>query len=334
MEYLKNENLETIRPDWKGNPFRDGQFQYPDDPFYPSFRKLLRWQFSANPQRAKKKADDWRPALVDDFSYLEREDDFIVWLGHACFLIQLNGLRLITDPVLFDLPFIPRLVQPPLPPDRLTGIDYILLSHDHRDHCDKKSLQTLLRHNRPRKILAPLRLSSVIGGWVDGTPVEEAAWYQAYNVKNDALQILFLPSRHWCRRGLFDFNQVLWGSFLIRYAGYTLYFGSDSGPGDHFAEIGQRFPCIDLALLGIGAYRPDYMMQEIHTSPGQAAEAFRQLGAKRLLPMHYGTYDLSDEPVSEPYRLIRRHFAENSEQEKLILPAVGEAVSLQGAPNN
>lgn len=328
MQYIKNDRLPTIRPDWPGNPYDGKQFHYTHEPFYPSFRKLLKWQLSPNPQRAEKKADDWAPARASDFSYLlDKRQDCIVWLGHATFLIQLNGIRLITDPIFNGLPFLKRRVELPFPLEQLRGIDYILLSHDHRDHCDKRSLQDLLKYNRPRKILAPLKLSGVIASWVDGVPVEEAAWYQTYHT--EGVEVAFLPTRHWSRRGMFDFNRVLWGSFLVRSGDKQTYYGADSGMGPHFEEIGRLFPGIGHALIGIGAYKPAYMMQEIHTSPGEALQAFQQLGARTLIPMHYGAYDLSDEPASEPYYEIQRHFQEAGLLEKLRLPAVGEAVGFE-----
>lgn len=332
MEYLSNPDLETIRPDWPGNPFAKDQFHYPRElfpSFEPSWQKLLQWQLGSNPQRNQKKADQWRPTIHDDNGHLRSSGDFLCWLGHATFLLQLDGIRMITDPVLYNLPFLERFVKLPYAASELKDIDYILLSHDHRDHCDKKSLATILAANRPRKILTALRMSNVIGSWVNGTPVEEASWYQRYATAGDHPEVLYLPARHWCRRGLFDFNRVLWGSFLIRHHDRTIYFGADSGYGDHFAAIGRQFPDIDLAIIGIGAYKPDYIMQEIHTSPAEALQAFRDLGARRLLPMHYGTYDLSDEPISEPYREIQRLFVEAGLAERLILPAVNEPVWLK-----
>ena len=327
MKYLKNNQLPTILPDWRGNPHDGQRFHYIHEPFYPSYRSLLKWQFSANPQRAEKKMDDWAPALGNEFGYLkDKRQDCIAWLGHATFLIQLNGVRLITDPIFNGLPFLKRRVGLPFPLEQLTDIDYILLSHDHRDHCDKRSIKDLLKHNRPEKILAPLKLSNVIASWVGDIPIEEAAWYQTY--RTEGVEVTFLPTRHWCRRGLFDFNRVLWGSFLIRAGNKQIYFGADSGMGSHFEEIGRLFPDIQYAMIGIGAYKPSYMMQEIHTNPAEALQAFQQLGAEKLIPMHYGAYDLSDEPASEPYYEIQRHFDEAGLPEKLLLPAVGEPVEL------
>lgn len=327
MQYLKNEALPVIRSDWKGNPFHNNEFQYLDTPFRPSFRQLFKWQTSRNPQREEKKAETWTVPVSSTTNFLQAAEDFITWLGHASFLIQINGIRLVIDPVLYDLPFIKRQVSVPFPIEALEGIDYLLLSHDHRDHCDKKSIQNLLGNNTPAKILTSLGMSRTIKSWVEPLIIEEAGWYQKYQTEG-GVDIYFMPSRHWSRRGLFDFNRVLWGSFVIQHGNKTIYFGADSGPGDHFSEIGQLFPEIDVAMIGIGAYAPDYMMQEIHTSPEQATDAFLQLGAKKLIPMHYGTYDLSDEPMGEPYRWIKQIFEEQKMLERLILARVGEAITI------
>lgn len=318
MDFLLNPNLELIKPNWPGNPHDGKMFRYPDQPFFPSFRKLIKWQFSGNPQRAQKKADNWKPSVHEAMDHLDQNKDFICWLGHASFLIQIDGQRLLTDPVFSDLPFIPRLVNPPFPLTAIRDIDYILLSHDHRDHCDRASLTTLLKHNRPKKILAPLAISKVIRPWVGDIPIEEAGWYQQFKTGTGPLEITFLPSRHWSRRGLLDFNRVLWGSFMIRGKDHTVYFGADSGYGSHFTEIGQLFSGIDYALLGIGAYSPDYMMQEIHTNPAEAFRAYQQLNASYMIPMHYGTYDLSDEPISEPYQGIHAEFEEQPKKLKAL----------------
>ncbi len=122
-----------------------------------------------------KKTDDWAPKTAKHADALEdKSRDFIMRLGHASFLIQLNGVRLLTDPVLYGLPFLKRRVPLPFPIEKLRDIDYLLLSHDHRDHCDKKSIKRILEHNAPGKVLAPLKMSHVIGSWVSGIPVEEA----------------------------------------------------------------------------------------------------------------------------------------------------------------
>ena len=332
MEYLLNPELPVlpaVAHRWHGNPFADGAFQYEQDPFEVAWSPLVRMLVSPNPQRAEKRADRWAPPVKPGLAYLEdRDRDWIVWLGHACFLLQLNGERYLTDPQLGDMPFIPRRVQPPFGYADLRGIDYLLLSHGHRDHVDEKCLRAICANNSIRKILAPLRMTEVIGKWVGDTPVEEAAWYQQYRLPGTEVTVTFLPARHWCRRGLIDFNRRLWGSFMIETGddagSQTIYFGGDSAETPYWEEIGQLFQGIDVALLGIGAYQPEYMMRENHANPEEAFHGFRALGAKYWWPMHHGTYDLSNEPASEPILRATRLMQEYGLANRLVQPAVNQ----------
>lgn len=330
MEYLKNEALSTMLPDWKGNPILGKEFQYLDRAFRPEWKVVFKMLTTANPQRKQKRADQWKVPTQSDVSYLEdKRSDWIVWLGHATFVIQIGGVRMITDPVFYDLPMIPRKVKIPFDLKLLKNIDFVLLSHDHRDHCDKKSFATLLKNNNPT-ILTSLKMTDVIGPWIGRTTYQEAGWYQIYDTEKFDIRITYLPAQHWCRRGLTDFNRRLWGSFMIESKGKTIYFGADSAAGSHFRQIGALFPNIDVAILGIGAYKPEFMMRDNHTSPAEAYTAFQELGAKRMLPMHYGTFDLSNEPISEPFRWIQECF-ESGSNEALILPAVNEVVKMDWA---
>ena len=323
-QYLNNPALETLRDDWPGHPFDGTKFGYPELPdFKPEWGPIFKMLTTANPRRAEKKADEWMPTILRDTAYLDsRAEDWVVWLGHASFLIQLDGVRYLTDPVLYDLPFIKRRISLPFPMEELRGIDYILLSHDHRDHCDKRSLKAVLTHNQPKKILTALRMGGVIGAWTGQTEIEEAGWYQRY--RSEGPEVVFLPARHWCRRGLLDFNRRLWGSFLLRGKRHTLYFGADSGYASHFKRIGELFPDIDTAIIGVGAYEPRFMMAPMHASPAEGKQAFEDLGARTLIPMHYGTYDLSREPPGDPERVLRRLFREAGQSDQLRPLGVNE----------
>ena len=332
MEYMLNPELPilpAVADTWRGNPIEEGQFQYLLDPFEVSWTPIAKMLLTPNPQRVEKKADRWVPPVSSSTAYLaDRDRDWIVWLGHACFLLQLNGERYLTDPQLRDMPTVPRRVHPPFAYGDLRGIDYILLSHDHRDHVDKECLQTICANNRVKKILTSLKMTDVIGDWVGSTPIEEAAWYQQYRLPGTDVTITYLPARHWCRRGLTDFNRRLWGSFMIETGddagAQTIYFGGDSAETPYWGEIGRLFPGIDVAMLGIGAYKPEYMMRENHANPEEAFHGFRALGAKYWWPMHHGTYDLSNEPPSEPILRASRLMQEHGLGDRLVQPAINE----------
>ena len=139
-------------------------------------------------------------------------------------------------------------------------------------------------------------------------------------------EIVFLPAHHWNRRWMNDTNRELWGSFLIRTGDKTIYFAGDTAYANHFKEIRKLAGTIDYVFMPIAAYRPDWMMRRAHVSPQEAVNAFNDLGAKYFVPMHYGTFDLSDEPIGEPIRLLKQMAESGQLEGNLIVPAVGETV--------
>lgn len=307
MKYLSNPALPTISQDWKGSPVdSQGRFFHPDYPFSLSWKDVLKWQLSANPYREQKKKDRWKAAVIKDDSFLNGSHDLSVWLGHASFFFRLNGLRILIDPVFGKLSSLtPRYSELPATPDKFQHIDLLLLTHDHRDHCDETSLRFLLKNNPRAHVVCGLGLKKVLQPWAAGQQITEMGWFQQINLERGGLSITYLPTRHWCRRYLTDMNQRLWGSFVLQASASTLYFGGDSGYGPHFAQTASFFPHIDYAFLGIGAFAPEWFMHTNHMGPADAWKAFHDLGAQRLIPMHYGTFDLSDEPLGEPERLLR-----------------------------
>jgi L-ascorbate metabolism protein UlaG (beta-lactamase superfamily) len=228
----------------------------------------------------------------------------MVWLGHSSFLIRLNGITLLTDPCLFKMPFFPRYIDLPFELKLLKNIDYVLISHGHRDHFDVPSLKIIKEANPNATYLIPLEMGKMLES-LGIRNYQEAGWYQAYSPIKE-LEINFLPAKHWHRRFLWDTNTVLWGSFLIQSSNTNIYFAGDTGYHSHFQEIGSLFPNIHYCLMPIGAYKPSFMMQKAHTSPQEAVQGFHELNGKIFVPMHYGTYDLADEPLSEPEKILRQ----------------------------
>lgn len=295
-----NPSLPFIKQDWIGNPLNAKQ-QYInlDGPSERGVADLLKWQFETNPLKLLKKQQQPNVEVIVNSHVTEDREDGIVWLGHASFLFTLSGKHFITDPVLYNVGPIKRLTPLPCDVAALKGLDYILLSHNHRDHCDQKSMQHLCALNPTAIILTGLNIAPLLRSWKISNPIIEAGWYQRYQLET-AVQVTYLPAKHWNRRGLSDMNTMLWGSFMLEGNGQTIYFGADSGLGIHFSEIATLFPTIDIALLGIGAYKPEWFMNTAHTSPADALVAFEQLRARQLIPMHFATFDLSDEPIFYP----------------------------------
>ncbi|MEX6689897.1 MBL fold metallo-hydrolase [Danxiaibacter flavus] len=325
--YTSNPELATIKPGWKGTPQdQNGLFIYEENPTIISIRAVLKFMFHKNPQRQIKKTDTWRISVRKNEDWLDDPGDKIVWLGHASFFIQLSGVRLLIDPMFGKLPIVKRYSALPVPPDKFLNIDYILISHAHYDHCDKKSIKLLSANNPNAKILVGLKLDQLISKWVKN-PILTAGWYQQYQLDHK-LTISFLPSRHWANRNPFDGNTTLWGSFMIQFAGRCIYFGGDSGRGSHFKTIGTLFPKTDVALIGAGAYAPGWFMGQHHQDPYDAVNAFNAMGAQTMIPFHYGTFDSADEPMSEPEIILNQLNEKGSINGDLKILELGEVFTV------
>jgi L-ascorbate metabolism protein UlaG (beta-lactamase superfamily) len=328
ITYVSNHQLKTILPGWRGTPIINGRFIDPGKKFSGSFMKLIKWQFSTKEKKEEKKNDTWRLTVRKGNEFLDAKENCIVWLGHASFFIQLNGVRIITDPVFGRISgVVPRYSELPCAPEDFTNIDYVLLSHAHRDHCDENSLKKLAAKNN-FTLLTSLETGKIVASWISGLNHQEAGWFQQYNLPNQNLKITYLPTQHWSNRYGWDTNRFLWGSFMIEADGLNIYFGGDSGYCDYPKEIAKIFPNIDIAIIGVGAYTPAFMMQDVHTNPQEAVQVFHDLKAKTLIPMHYGTFDLADEPLGEPYRLLKQMEQNKEVNGALMLLDVGEVMKL------
>jgi L-ascorbate metabolism protein UlaG (beta-lactamase superfamily) len=326
--YIKNENLLTVKPDWKGTPIdENSRFINHEFPFKHDFIKLLKWQLGQNPQAAEKQSDTKRLEVFNPKSFFESENDGILWLGHASFFIRLNGKNILLDPVFGNPPFLKRFVDVPSPIKILPNIDYILVSHDHRDHADKTTISQLSKQFPNAKIFAGLQMQNLINAWKTPTnEVQTAGWYQQFNLAGNKLKITFVPVRHWSRRTLFDTNKRLWGGFVIESAAMTIYFSGDTGYGSHFKELTEIFPKIDYFIVGIGAYNPRFVMKEIHNSPSEALQSFIDSQAEYLIPMHYGTFDLTNEPPNEPLRILKIEAEKRGLSDKIKVLRINENV--------
>ncbi|CAN5338174.1 MBL fold metallo-hydrolase [soil metagenome] len=332
LQFISNPNLETILSptDWKGTPVsKEGRFVNHEHPFSTALADVLKWQLTANPDKDLKKHDKWRLQPVAYNDWLTSNIDCIVWLGHSSFFIRLDGKTILIDPVFGDLSFfMKRFVKFPLDPSKLKNLDYILLSHDHRDHLDEPSIKALAKNNPNAHFFTGLGIEGLLQSFTGSKLIQSAGWFQKYQTPNSPLEIFYLPSRHWGRRFLTDTNVRLWGAFVIRSSTKTIYFSGDTGYGSHFKKAAELFPDITHAIIGIGAYKPEWFMGANHISPQDAVKGFNELGAKHLLPMHYGTFDLSDESLSDPYQSMIKQREMGNINGVLILPQPGEVVEV------
>ncbi|GAB3634725.1 MBL fold metallo-hydrolase [Hymenobacter arcticus] len=327
VHYRRNEALRTIRPGYLGNKLIGQEYCNGDTRYEPQLGTLLRWQLTANPQKEEKKRDTWVPRVVPCAEAFFSTEDMLVWLGHSCFLLRIAGVSLLFDPVLFSSPGLRHRHTLPCQPTDVRNIDYLLLSHGHRDHLDKQTIKLLAQQNPQMKALSALGTADLLRGMAPTLPVQEAGWWQQFDLGPAApFELYYLPADHWHRRWVFDTNKVLWGSFLLKTDDRLIYFAGDTSYGDHFEQIEQTFGPIDIVLMPIGAYKPPFMMHQSHQNPHEAAKAANVLRAGHVVPMHHGTFDLSDEPASEPLRLLTEVAAGGLLRGVLHAPAVGEVL--------
>lgn len=325
ISYRYNPDLPFIRKNWQGNPVIKGRFCNGEKVETPPFWEVWRWVLSPNPQHKEKKSERYK-VPVSFFSPDLLGEDKLIWLGHSAFFIRLNGINFITDPCLFRIFSYKRYADLPFDPSLLRGIDYILLSHDHRDHIQIKALKMLFNNNPHLKVLTSLNAGRLLkSGKLKYMPVQEAGWYQKYET-NPKVEVVFLPSKHWGRRFIGDYNKTLWGSFMLRSGNKLVYFAGDTAASPVFHEIYETIGAPDICMLPISAYAPDFIMKRSHTTPEEAFDIFKTLKAKTFIPMHYGTYDLSNEPLGEPIRRLKKVFEDQSLSHQLRVPAIGEAV--------
>lgn len=305
----------------------DGKFVNEEFPFGPSFQDFRKWKKEVNPYIEEKKTSKWKLATVEDSSWRENNLDFIMWLGHATFFIRINGIYLITDPVFGKASAVhPRKSDLPFAIEKLPAIDLVLLSHNHRDHLNKKSLRFLKKKNEKIKVFAGLNIDQLIDKIFPKENIQCAGWYQQYDFS--PLQITYLPARHWAKRGLFDQNDHLWGGFVIQYKQNSIYFSGDTGYGRHFKEAGDWFQP-RYVIMGIGAYQPEWFMQSNHISPTNAVKAFQEMKGKYMIPMHYGCFDLSDESMEDPLRVYLKEKKQQPNSDAFLAPIPGEIIWLK-----
>lgn len=233
---------------------------------------------------------------------LKTDGDRLTWLGHASFLLRLAGRTIVTDPFLSDhaSPFPPlgpkRFAPPALRAGELPPIDLLLLTHNHYDHLDLPSLAALPLASGARAVL-PLGLRSY-AETLGFAEVIEMDWYDQIAI--DGLRITSLPAIHMSKRGLFDRNRTLWTSYALASSDHHVYVAGDTAYGPIFKEVKATLGDVDIGLVPIGAYDPRLLMRGVHTTPEEAVSIGRDLGIRRLVAKHWGTIQLTDEPLFEP----------------------------------
>jgi len=261
----------------------------------------------------------------------------LMWLGHAAFLLRIGSKTLLLDPYLGEEAgpvrgLSPRRFVPPaFAPGNLPKLDAVLLSHNHYDHLCAETMAAL-----PGKADLPMILPLKLGDWFAKRGfrnIHELDWHDRIELGD--VSITALPAIHWSKRTAFDTNRSLWAGFLIEAEGLRVFFSGDTAYGPMFADIGERYGPIDYALVPIGAYEPAAMMRAHHTNPEEAVALGRDIGARRLVAMHWGTVMLTDEHPFEPAGRFRRAAeAAGYGEDAAWIMAIGETRPLRRWPEN
>ena len=293
---------------------------------------ILRWGFTDRllGRRRPQPSGPPSPIVQPDLDLIHRDtgESYLMWLGHASFLGSLGDHRFLIDPV-----FSPhagwlyrRHLRPPTTIDQLPAVNAVLVTHNHYDHLDANFIRSL-------PVDTPVIVPAGMGRWMrrlGRKRVIELAWWQSEEL--NGLRVTLVPACHWSRRGVFDTNRTLWGGYVVEGGGSSVYHSGDTALFDGFTEIGRRFPNIDAAMLPIGGYQPAWFMEHYHLNPEQAGRAFVDLGARRLVPMHWGTFQLTDEPLSEPIDRMRSWWRQDGPKSPYGLQVldVGQSLMLDG----
>ncbi|MGB3503103.1 MAG: MBL fold metallo-hydrolase [Mesorhizobium sp.] len=300
-----------------GNPYYDGPvsdhfdgrlFFNPDGIEPRGFADLLRWQFGGGRVR-------WPAEWPSPFAQAKPEARFegdrlvVTMVGHATLLIQTGGLNILTDPVWsqraspFSFAGPKRVNAPGIAFDDLPPVDVVLLSHNHYDHMDADTLARLNEKHKPL-IITPLGNDGILAKAVPGLRIEARDWGETVAVGGVTFHVE--PAHHWSARGTGDRRMALWGAFVIETAQGKVYFAGDTGfhQGRNFRAARQKHGAFRFSIIPIGAYEPRWFMEGQHQNPDDAVEAFKLLETEHAAGMHWGTFQLTNEPVEEPRELL------------------------------
>lgn len=319
----RGERLERIK---RSPHYRDGQFRNLHETVMMTSDKgrvgtMIDFLFQKTEGLRPEKAV---PAVRTDLRAIPAEENVVVWFGHSSYLIQTDGKRILVDPV-FCMASPVSFINKPFQgtdiykPEDMPDIDYLVISHDHWDHLDYHTVVAL--KDRVGKVVCGLGVGEHFERWgFDKERIVELDWFEDARL-DEGFTIHCLPARHFSGRGMSS-NQSLWASFLVESPSRKIYMGGDGGYDTHFAEIGKRFPGIDLAVLENGQYNEDW--KYIHVMPLYLAQIAKNLGAKKVLTVHHSKYALAKHPWDEPVKNALK-MKEHTSSEVLI-PTIGEII--------
>jgi len=262
------------------------------------------------------------PYLQTDLNF-PLMDNAMVWFGHSAYYIQYDGKKILVDPA-FQVPYVgkPFAGTDTYSADDFPYLDFLVITHDHYDHLDKKMMKSLI--HKVKHIICPLNIGELLYEWgYSPNIIIEMDWDE--NITIEGINIHCFTTRHSGGRNMLDQDERLWASFLFKFDNYTIYMGGDSGYDDYFTKIGKAFTPIDLAILENGQYDKDW--KYIHMHPAETHQAMIDLKAKKLLPVHWGKYVIANHAWNEPIQELVK-LQDNSY--KLLTPMIGQKITLDG----
>ncbi|MBU1344467.1 MAG: MBL fold metallo-hydrolase [Proteobacteria bacterium] len=305
VEETKIENL--YAPHFKDSKFFTPWMMIPDK----SFLDVLGWKLFSKSNYSKEEQAFLPRVLPDTAQRLRQtQGDFILWIGHNTFLIRINGIYWMTDPIFSNRALLPpRLTPPALTLKEFNDIVKnvnIVISHNHYDHLDRSSMKNLPRQ---AMVFVPKGLKEDVMS-MNKKNVREMDWWEEITIGKDS-KLICLPAQHWSLRISQKRNRSLWASYLLVTPSATLFFGGDSGYFKGFREFGKKYPDIDYAFMATTAYHPRWFMHHQHMNVKEAVKGFEELGARFFIPTQWGTFHLGSEPAGYPGLDLNRHIKEN-----------------------
>ncbi len=290
--------------------------------------KLIKEMLASAPNR--KPIKDINPQKIDAVGLDNHfyEETRLTWIGHSTFLLQIQGKKILIDPMFGNTPSPHQLLgteryseKLPFDLNKLGYVDAVILSHDHYDHLDYNSI--LILKDKVGEFITPLGVGSHLLSWgVEPCKIVELNWWESIDVGD--LKLICTPSRHFSGRGLFDRNPTLWSSWVIKGESVNIFFSGDGGYDTHFKTIGDKYGPFDISMVECGQYNENW--SQIHMMPEETAQAAKDLNSRLLLPMHWGAFTLALHDWTDPIERVLLKAQELNV--KVTTPRIGEPVQV------
>lgn len=293
--------------------------------------KIIGESLKKHPSTKPSKVPGPFPVDLDRLNTLPSDALRITWMGHSTLIIEIDGKRFLTDPVWRNASPVqfmgPKRFYPaPIALDDLPHLDGIIISHDHYDHLDDKTIVKLAQKATP--IYCSLGVGKILTGWgILAQQITEFDWWQELDL-GEGFKITAAPARHFSGRGIFNRNKTLWASYAIKGPVHNVYYGADSGMHPLFKEIGERLGPFDITMLEIGAYND--LWKDIHMGPAHATDAQLALNGTLMMPIHWGTFNLAFHTWTDPAERVIAYATQKHID--LLMPAPGETYQYNGKP--